>query len=229
MLTWLVYGLLVLLFCGLVIVRITYANVRMMPGFTLVEVRRPAPAEEPWARLHEFRFVGSFESRNTTVASTVIAWQHATSHTFFCVHIVGRKRVFDFATDFEDDVSLTTSNIAGGQMFPKPLSSYTESLPDRGLDELWAAHRDSIAFLVEVGGAMPCRETPAFLDSFVGACRRQMEYVSQIPLYGFRGPYWFLVRRHRRKNVSIRQQYGLGWIQLPRDLGSRPPGESTGP
>ena len=228
MLTWLIYGLLTLLACGLAIVVMTFASVRIMRGIELVPVQRATPAEGTWALSHGFSFIGSFETRKTPINSKVFSWIHTTSPTFFCVYLFGGQRAFDFVTDFERDVSLTTASSGDGQMFPRPSMWYQEALPGRSLDQLWAAHQDSKAFLVGVGGATASRTAPPFLESFVKECRRQMEFVSQIPFYPIRGLHWFLIRKRKFKNVSIRQQYGMGWIQLPRDLvAGRPLGESV--
>lgn len=225
MLLWVAYGLFVLVLCAAAIVGVTFVSVRMMRGLVLERVELAPPTEETWARSHAFRFIGSFEVRMSIIRSKVFSWRHETSPTFFCVYLVGDdNRDFDFVTEFENDVSLTTGSGAGGQMFSRPPTSYLETLPGRSLFDLWAAHEDSIAFLEQLGGAVVRREAPPFVESFVKACRQQMEFVSQIPFYPLRGLYWFLIRKWRFKNVSIRRQSERGWIRLPRELSGWPAG-----
>jgi len=191
----------------------------LLEPLTLEQGRSDEPIEgtaysHEWAKSNDFTFIGYFVLQGALIA----AWKHSDQSTFFCQYIVQDICSYDFATEFENHISLTTGSGLETQLFPPQPKHYKQSFSNITLDEQWKRHVEMKNYLIEVGQAKLTRIDRPFNEIFTESIRKQMKFIRSLWLWRFRGAYWFFVRRHLWHNKSIKTQHEKGMIKLPNEL-----------
>jgi len=171
-------------------------------------------AAREWAQQNEFIFVGYYLFQTNVF---IAAWQRQDRPTFFCYYLVQHKTLSDMVTIFDDEIGLTTGSRADTHFFPRSDNMYMQSFSRLGFDGFWDRHVATENYLIDHGADLVEQELD-FETCIVQAVRQQMQFVRKIPLWPLRGLWWFLVRRFRWHNLTIRQQHERGWIRLPKEL-----------
>jgi len=167
-----------------------------------------------WAKSNDFTFIGYFVLQNALIAT----WKHPDKATFFCQYIVQGVCSYDFETEFDNDISLTTGSGLETQLFPQQPKHYKQSFSNITLGEQWGKHIEMRNYLIKMGQAKLVRIEGQFDEIFVESIRKQMKFIRSLRLWRFRGAYWFFVRRHLWHNKSIKEQHKKGMIKLPNEL-----------
>lgn len=168
--------------------------------------------DEPWASEQGFEFVGVYLLSVYVGTTRITAWSQPDKHRFFCVYSIEGKTTWDFVTEFEGDVSLTTGSTKDGQLMPDAPRSFTQVFEGTPVHGLWSEHVKSEEFLMKASGLRQRSRPISFEDSFIGGTKAQVAYIRSLPFWPLLGVYWYFVRRHKLKNRSVEQQFQLGWL-----------------
>lgn len=175
-----------------------------------------------WAEQNEFKFLGYYNIRVGFNKIFLAGWQRTDRPTFMCHYVIKAQntvgRATDIATEFANDISLTTVDTREGQFSPKPPKAYSQSFSRVDLDQQWNRHIEAENYLIDVGGAQLVNLDIEFEKEVVEAGRKQNEFIRSIPLWYLRGCYWYFLRKHLWHNKSIEAQHKQGMIRLPNEL-----------
>jgi hypothetical protein len=124
----------------------------------------------------------------------------------FCVLKPPAGTIYEFETQFSDDVSLTTSTGRSAFFFPLPFGIFVQCFPSGTPDNLWKAHQQAEEYITSTL-AIPLRECRLpFLETFRQQQIRKLSYVTSLRLWVVRGIYWYLVKRFLLHNRPIWRQ-----------------------
>jgi hypothetical protein len=175
-----------------------------------------------WAQRNDFRFLGYYNIHVGFHKVFMAAWQRIDRPTFMCHYVikVGNKvkRATDIATNFADDVSLTTADTRGAQFAPKPPKAYAQTFSKVDLNRQWNRHIEMENYLIDVGGAQLVNQDIEFEKDIVESARKENQFIRSIPLWYLRGSYWHFVRRYLWHNKSIEKQHRKRMIRLPNEM-----------
>ena len=174
----------------------------------------PPDQSHIWAAGSGFEFVGNFRHGSVYIAG----WEHTKRPSFFCEYRIQQKMFYDMVTTFADEMSLTTGSTKEGNLTPKPPGHYHQTFSNLSLEQLWEKHVEAENYLVEKAGVKPPDVVLTFEDEITTAVQKELAYHKTIPLYHFRVPWWYFVRRNRLHNKTIRQQHESGIITLPNEI-----------
>lgn len=115
-------------------------------------------------------------------------------------------KVFEFVTWFSDDTALTTTT-ALAFLFPRPPGSFLQSMITSDIEALWKYHLEGENFLLNEHGIKPLQVTTTSLEyRITQEIQTQGKYISKIPFFWLRAPYWY-IHRYRMRDVSVRKQF----------------------
>jgi len=174
----------------------------------------PPESSHAWAADSGFEFAGNFRLGSVYIAG----WEHKRRPGFFCEYRLQQRTFYDIATNFADEMSLTTASTKDGNLTPKPPGHYHQTFSNLSLEQLWEKHIEAENYLVEKAGVRPADVVLSFEDEITAAVQKELAYHKTIPLYHFRVPWWYFVRRNRLHNKTIRQQHEAGMITLPNEM-----------
>jgi hypothetical protein len=152
---------------------------------------------------NKFVFYGSFKYKNVNLAF----WEQNApdeSQRFF---ILLQQFMPEFVTQFNEEVGLTTSGHASAFMYPRPYGAFLQSKKTKNIDRLWQYHKEGEEFLVEECSIEVTQSLTVKIEDRISQWMvKQGTYISRIPFFWIRAPYWFYIKRFIMLNVSIRQQ-----------------------
>lgn len=102
--------------------------------------------------------------------------------------------VHEFATDFSDETSLTTTTTRSAFIFPRPFGSFLQSFPSSSFESLWSLHLRGEEYVVSELSISVNESQLSFLESFKQGIVRELNYVVSLPLWWVRGVYWYAVK-----------------------------------
>ncbi|MBN2713515.1 MAG: hypothetical protein JXR97_13930 [Planctomycetes bacterium] len=163
-----------------------------------------------WKGHEAYDFFGAFSYD----VAKMILWKHRELDKTFAVIKAGKIHV-GYETYFDDGTYLNTSASGDTTFFPPMEGQYKESFPGASSEELFEKHEESIKFLRQTKGCniRKMKEGEDFLERMIKDEKAQLEHVCSIPLFQFRGIYWFFVTRVVRRNVSIKEQFERGLLR----------------
>jgi len=164
-----------------------------------------AKEHHTWASDQGFAIVGGFVFQGAAKIF-VAAWQLNRVPTFFCLYRAAQNTNYDFVTVFPDGRSLTTASTKDAALLPRPTGAYLQAFPGRSASELWRLHEEALSFLSSAKGLVPEPTEKPFREILVDALAQQIAYVRSLPLWPFRGMFWYFVRREVLVNRSVAQQ-----------------------
>jgi hypothetical protein len=149
---------------------------------------------------NRFKFYGTFQ----VDAQYFSVWEQSSfPQRYFCLW---QNNNPDFTTLFSENVSLSSAGHDYGFMFPRPRNSFLQSKKTKDLDQLWRYHLDGEQFLMEEFGIQAHEITSKVEDVINQMQIDQGKYISKIPFFWLRAPYWYHIKRFKMLNVSIREQ-----------------------
>lgn len=137
----------------------------------------------------------------------IAVWKSSYKKTFLSTYTAQGKVCCEFVTILEDDQGLTTSNMRDSLLIPPRPGSYTQAFDGLDLDRLSAEHEAALVFLHEHKGTKIVERWESTETLILDAVRQQMEYVQTIPLWQFRGIFWYLVRRYALNGKRVADRY----------------------
>jgi hypothetical protein len=117
-------------------------------------------------------------------------------------------KVFEFITWFGDDTALTTTTTALAFLFPRPPGSFLQSMITSDIEALWKYHLEGENFLLNEHGIKTSQVATTDAEYLITQeLQTQGKYISKIPFFWLRAPYWFYIKRSRMRGISIRKQF----------------------
>jgi hypothetical protein len=163
-----------------------------------------AAEHRDWAKEHGFTPGGTWVVTGK-LPTFLAVWNHESDPTYFVFYVAGAHSYIDFVTRLSDDEVVTTSSSTDGLFFPMPPGFYMEAFTGTDKDTLLLKHRRSVDFL-KAALTPKAPLTPVVLkDLVIEAISSQVAYIRSLPLWPFRGIYWFLFRRQSLANKSIEE------------------------
>jgi hypothetical protein len=165
----------------------------------------------PWAKENGFEWVNSYKTFGSAV---VAAWEKKGEPTFLCVYCLSNGTISrDFTTDFNDGGGLTTANSPDACMFPLSQGNYNQTFPNSTIEEQWNWHQHAIEHLKKNLNVDLSTDNPGFEKAFIKGVKGPVEYITSLPLWQFRAPYWFLVRRKRMSGKTVSELLNAGLLK----------------
>ena len=146
----------------------------------------------------------------TLDGSTLVTavWKNAYKNTFLASYTAAGKINSEFVTTLTNECGLTTSNSMDSALFPQRPGHYTQIFDGADLSSLYEKHEAGLLFLHENKRlAIIDRQIPT-VDLITDSVRRQTAFIRSLPLWQYKGAWWYFVRRPSMNNKSIQQQLG---------------------
>lgn len=144
--------------------------------------------------------VGCWRQSNTSVI--------ARQYIFMSSPKPNGMKVFEFITWFGNDTALTTTTTALAFLFPRPPGSFLQSMITNNIEDLWKYHLEGENFLLNEHGIKPSQVITTNVEYLITQeLQTQGKYISKIPFFWLRAPYWLYIHRSRMRGVSVRKQF----------------------
>ena len=165
----------------------------------------------PWAKENGFEWVNSYQTIGTAIVS---AWAKKDEPTFFCIYCMSNGKISRyFVTEFNGGGGLSTSNSPDACMFPVRPGDYAQTFPNSTIEEQWNWHLHAREHLEKNLDVEICSNNSDFEKMFVAGVKRPIEYITTLPLWPFRAPYWFFVRRKRMRGKTVSELLHAGMLK----------------
>ena len=159
-----------------------------------------------WGRGNGFEWLGAYHYiAPDNPEAFVSAWKRQGEPIYLAWYIIGKTEAIDFVTDYGGDCGVTTSNTAGGVLFPARPGHYKQCMTKMDVEGLWGVHREGDALLRSRFGFRPGRSMESFEQGFVESVRKSAQWVRSIPLWYLKVLPWY-VTMARRANVPLSMQ-----------------------
>ena len=111
---------------------------------------------------------------------------------------------YEFVSGFPPDHSLVTSAIRDSLTLPLPPGQLLQVFPGLSIDELHEKHAEALELLEEKLGVKATAPGKPAKELLIETIEKQIEHVRSLPFWYLRGPWWYLVRRSRLANRSLK-------------------------
>jgi hypothetical protein len=164
-----------------------------------------------WTENNGFEWINSYQSIGTAVVG---AWKKKGEPTFFYVYCLSNGKISrEFATDFKEDGGLTTCDSPDAGLFPQRKGNYAQTFPNCSIEEQWNWHLHAFEYLTKNLRLEPASDDKNFEESFSKGTLDPVEYVSSLPFWPLRIPYWFFVRRKRVLGKTVSELLHAGLLE----------------
>lgn len=218
--TWIATGVLVVLgLCALINVLVIVSINKLEDaenllvvvegGAARLEVSPDYATRHAWAAANEFEpdMLAEFHGAVGAGPITMAVWKNSYKKTFLSSYMVADKVLCEFVTIFEKNRGLTTSNAKDSLLFPPAPGHYIQAFDGMNIDGLYQKHEEALVHLVGKKHLQIVDRWESTDKLIVESIERQVNHVKSIPMWQFRGVYWFLVRRSTMNNKTIAEQY----------------------
>jgi hypothetical protein len=130
-------------------------------------------------------------------------WNDRQGIWVFMYHYKG-KHVYDFVSKLNDGSVVSTSSNKDGILLPHPDRQYLQVFPNLSFDGLLQQQQiTSALFTAKTGKVVLKNNTDAIREVEI-ALTEQMAHIKTIPLWRYRGVFWYLYRRNFLVNKPIK-------------------------
>ena len=127
----------------------------------------------------------------------VACWWSDDEKTFAVFYCAPDGQIlFEFVTGFGEQDSLATASGKDAMLLPRPPGSWAQAFPGRTIEEVHARHVEACRLLERCGAGARTAVKPDSLRALGEAMVRQARYVTGLPLWRWRGVWWYFVRRN---------------------------------
>ncbi len=163
--------------------------------------------DNEWATANGYEWIGAFRtSALMNPRAIVLAWQSPEAATFFCVYHVANQRHYDFVTQFERGVDVTTGSSAGSMLYPSRPDVYTQAFSNAPLNTLFERHLEAEEYVQSRLAVSHASIDEPFKEHFTHEVRAAMRHVRSIPLWPLR-TYWWFATKGRRTNTPVAERF----------------------
>ncbi|HOY71152.1 MAG TPA: hypothetical protein PL131_00340 [Methylotenera sp.] len=158
-----------------------------------------------WAKQHDFEH-DSYVLAHTLIDGSALqcsVWWSQTQATWVLLYYYKGKYFYDFVSKLANNGIISTVSGKDGLTLPPAGKNRIQAFPQLSLDELLQKHLATQAqFNAKVGLAIQRNKTDV-VQELENALGQQAEYVKTIPLWKFKGVFWYFVRRNWLVNKPI--------------------------
>lgn len=162
-------------------------------------------AFDQWASqhgfVHEKLFLGHIVLDGSALQCSV--WWNEKSAIWALMYYHKGKHVYDFVTKLVDGGALTTASGKDAHTLPKAAKNYVQSRTDASFDTLFEIHQTTLQLLDRRSITVDFNKTDV-IQELKSSLAQQMAYVKTLPLWRFRGVYWYFIRRNLLANKPIK-------------------------
>lgn len=160
-----------------------------------------------WLDEQGFDFVGAFKLDGAGTAPLLVVWKHVASRIYLVVYILPNGTQFiDIVSVLDEDTGVTTSTTKDGHLMPGRQGTYKQSFSGLSVPQLWQRHLEAEQYVASQHGLKPGDTERPFEEELMTAVHKQIDYVTSLPLWPLRIPWWYFVRRNVRHNRPIAPQ-----------------------
>ena len=159
-----------------------------------------------WAEQHGFAhdsYLLAYTLLDGNAMQCSVWWsqQHA---TWALLYYFKGKHFYDFVSKLANGGIISTVSGKDGLTLPPSTKNRIQAFPQLSLDELLQKHFTAQAlFNAKVGFAVQNNKTDV-VQELESALAKQAEFVKTIPLWKFKGVFWYFVRRNWLVNRAIK-------------------------
>ncbi|MBD2460873.1 hypothetical protein H6G89_07430 [Oscillatoria sp. FACHB-1407] len=128
---------------------------------------------------------------------------------------VGRATYISLSTELNNEVLVTTSSVKLSN-FPRPSTSYLQTLGNTDHYLLLEAHKDAIEIFVDHGYSPVDMFQEPWRSRFLRLERYFIRYIMTIPFWALKMYFWVFTKPGKKYQVTIREQLARQIIQIPR-------------
>ena len=157
-----------------------------------------------WLSATGFQPVSAYRVERMSGVAGMVVWKLEGERTYVCVYLlVNTQLLFDIVTMLESGM-LTTGKSKDSQLLPYDPGSFMQSFTAT-LPVLYRRHHEGLHTLGRFRNLVPLVSERAFEEDFSEAMAEQSAYIRSLPLWPFRIPWWYFVRRSQRHERTIAQ------------------------
>lgn len=159
-----------------------------------------------WTELKRFEHAGYFLCHTLTDGAAIkcAAWWSEKRRSYLMLYVAAKKVHYEFVSVYPD-AALVTSSGKHSFVLPFPPESHVQVFTRGNIDALLAAHKKGQKTLKNRRNLTPQNALPENLyATMITIMARQAQYVQSIPLWKWKGAYWFFIRKHLLANRPVR-------------------------
>lgn len=130
------------------------------------------------------------------------AWWSLNEKTWLLLYFTQGKADTDFVTKYSHTLGVTTCSTKDALTLPNIPNAYTQCFTQLPVQELYKRHLLACSELEQQQSIVPIAKQDLF-EEIKASMLRQVDYVTQLPMWRHRGAYWYFIRRNLKVNRPI--------------------------
>ncbi|MCP4363940.1 MAG: hypothetical protein GY800_01370 [Planctomycetes bacterium] len=131
------------------------------------------------------------------------AWWSEKEQTWCLLYFTPHQETIDFVSLYAGNTSLTTASSKDALLLPKPAGAAVQAFPRLDLEGLRQQHLAARTQLAQQKWVSLRRRKNELLPEIHNSLKQHARYITSLPLWQWRGVYWYFIRRHLRANKAI--------------------------
>ncbi len=158
-----------------------------------------------WVEENGFQFDSLFLSNMVNVPEPIqcAAWWSERDATWALLYVAAKKKNIDFVTLYSDDIGITTASSKDAVLLPQPEKSLTQAFTGLSYKGLYAKHLKARKQVERYESVVLQEERRDLMEELKHALKAHARFLMSLPLWEYRGVYWFFVRRNIKVNIPI--------------------------
>lgn len=151
--------------------------------------------------IHECDFL--FHTINENEVIQCSAWWSKEVKSWTLIYFAQGKQTIDFVTIYDDNIAVTTSSNKDSILLPDPPKAYKQAFTDLTYEQLYEKHLQGRNFVEYNEKVLPQINKQDLLTEVKKSLILQSKYIMNLPMWRFKGFYWYFVRRNLKVNKPI--------------------------
>lgn len=158
-----------------------------------------------WAIKHGYQTHSLFLFRIVTGGFlNCAAWWNEKQKTWALIYCFSNKINIDFVTLYDKHISVTTASSRDALLLPRLPKSYLQVFTKLSFDERYTKHQTACQLIKQQEHLNSPIQQQELLNILKLSLKSQAEYIMSLPLWQWRGVYWYFVRRYLNVNKPIK-------------------------
>lgn len=182
------------------------ARISVMADGLYTALAPQSQAHEAWAAEHGFEWDGAYVPQFPMNGQIpFFAWRNAEAATLMIAYFTQQGVQTDFVTGYAGGVGLTTGSSAAGMLTPVRPNNPKQAFTGLTIEQLWQKHVAADAFLRRQYGRTHELDDRPVDELMLESVRELSAFVRSLPLWPFRGVYWYFTMKGRT-NIPVESQ-----------------------